>query len=1021
MKTPIFRRIVIYLIVIMVFSKFGYTQTIGFTQSMGVFKHDVQKILVTSTPQTITPIPLIDLVDLYNGNMFFAKKGGCYIKLYLEDAFFGKDNVNTQFKYLVSFDIRLYDYQNNQLPVINYKLEISNERPVQMLYFDMSQYISNNSQGYSATPSGYNISKIEIVNIYYTNIPPYPEANNYLKLSIADEFEYGIKIENTPTNYDDVAINGAPTLYDNSKAISFNWTATEPYPNYEFQLLRLYNTSSDNVTNEKNISAIVDWSQAMKLELESSNTNLVLTMGEGTGYYAWRVRPIGTLDGGYANNENWGKWNDVAFIKDSPPALDITENSVPSGVFYYNDVDENINYIYSRVITEGNKISENITYATVLNQVRQKQVFNQTDNKTIAQQIILDRNGRPAIQTLPAPVNPSKEIDRLSGYIDKLTKPKVLAPKSPTVFDLNDIYNSKNFDLDHNSYNPDMMTGKIADYYSDNLYQIDKTVPNSEDYPFSRTIYANDNTGNVIEVSGVGKTHMISNIDNTMGKTTKTSYETASDQELVKLFGDEAPAPNTVQKITTTDPNNISTTNYVTAEGKTIATSITYNDLDNPYDDTKFTTSRLEEVVADVTTNTKIEESFISSKKFNFLIETPILDFKYKLMESVVGQLCADINVKCSYNLDITFSKADGTLKYIAKQIKITKNSEYYHDPVGSSEGYYEIDYTNIDFTEASDPSGTLIRPFSGDLNKYKGEYVIEKKLTPNPAEENSVTITDPTNGVNIPLENIAKWVNKLGEINCYQELYNFYNDLYKIAFYVTTYVPGDVDGGEAGGHTRFFGSDKEKFAEIFDKVFDEKYKRFITPKIPIPYTAVLFDESNNPYEPANYDVIPTAPEHIPDHIVVTSPCCNVNVKLLFTPDYQCPTPADLIAIKNFIDNQLVAPNPDMYKLFVPDEDYVDNMLTIGGKDLSNTSFTQNEKDLLKKIPDFEGYAISMITAAGPVDELTAKKILYTGYNNNDDIKVFPLLQGWNNKIPNTEIYEGTSEVQRMVISGALL
>ena len=92
-------------------------------------------------------------------------------------------------------------------------------------------------------------------------------------------------------------------------------------PAFEFQLLRLYNVDASKVSDEENIDeedivAIVDWSQALSIILDGNDSCFAeypedcydgegfkvydehgwefnLTLGEGAGWYAWRVRPIG--------------------------------------------------------------------------------------------------------------------------------------------------------------------------------------------------------------------------------------------------------------------------------------------------------------------------------------------------------------------------------------------------------------------------------------------------------------------------------------------------------------------------------------------------------------------------------------------------------------------------------------------------------------------------------------------------------------------------------------------------------
>src|SRR5690606_6057211 len=78
----------------------------------------------------------------------------------------------------------------------------------------------------------------------------------------------------------------------------------------QFQLLRLYNKSDATSSKETIITTDLDWSKALTIETQSSATNLKLTMAEGTGFYVWRVRPIGSyFEGGIANHLNYGPFS----------------------------------------------------------------------------------------------------------------------------------------------------------------------------------------------------------------------------------------------------------------------------------------------------------------------------------------------------------------------------------------------------------------------------------------------------------------------------------------------------------------------------------------------------------------------------------------------------------------------------------------------------------------------------------------------------------------------------------------
>src|SRR5690606_35620769 len=105
-----------------------------------------------------------------------------------------------------------------------------------------------------------------------------------------------------------------------SDPVEFTWRSksgcADTFPNYQLQVLRLYNIGP-TLTDESEIKAVVDWGQALTVETGSGRRSIRLTLAEGTGYYLWRVHPIGSwYDGGIANDSNWGQWSPSAATGD---------------------------------------------------------------------------------------------------------------------------------------------------------------------------------------------------------------------------------------------------------------------------------------------------------------------------------------------------------------------------------------------------------------------------------------------------------------------------------------------------------------------------------------------------------------------------------------------------------------------------------------------------------------------------------------------------------------------------------
>ena len=165
---------------------------------------------------------------------------------------------------------------------------------------------------------------------------------------------------------------------------------------------------------EKKIKTKIEWNKALTIEVGNPETNLTIPIVEGRGYYVWRVRPIGNYyDGGIADSRNWGRWsNEVNNIYLEGSTLDINNGVVPNNdyIFFYNQFDDTLNWIYSRTFSEGDpmspkfRMSEKMTYANGLQQIKQTQTHISSVQDVIANQTVYDYSGRPAITTLAAPL-----------------------------------------------------------------------------------------------------------------------------------------------------------------------------------------------------------------------------------------------------------------------------------------------------------------------------------------------------------------------------------------------------------------------------------------------------------------------------------------------------------------------------------------------------------------------------------------------------------------------------------------
>ena len=358
------------------------------------------------------------------------------------------------------------------------------------------------------------------------------------------------------------------------------------YPAFEFQLLRLYNEEPGNQNNEESVSAVVDWSEALTIIVGDQAHKLDLLLTEGTGFYAWRVRPLSNwYDGGFVNPNNWGAWSDHgSFLQGDPVALTVDANlidwngdpGVVEGIssvdgegiyaFYYHQFDRGRNWSHTRVFSEGSdedgvavRFGERMTFATGLQQVEQEQAFQSSVGEPVVTGTVLDYTGRPAVKSLPFPQQNKGSM----GFIDNLLK-----EAGGT-----DPYRPEHFDTDLLYRDNDPMAQGANDptwYYSPNNTAHDE-VPHALGYPFTRTLFYPD--GRPKQQSGPGSVLAFTQ-NSDPPPTAITYYGAITQTELVRVFGEEAYDIGSVHKVVTLDPNEVPAITFQDKEGKTLATAL---------------------------------------------------------------------------------------------------------------------------------------------------------------------------------------------------------------------------------------------------------------------------------------------------------------------------------------------------------------------------------------------------------------------------------------------------------------
>ncbi len=459
--------------------------------------------------------------------------------------------------------------------------------------------------------------------------------------------------------------------------VTFSWTCSGPatahtasyvpvpdafslVDHYQIQILRIYNLSETNTDSKYVYNNDIDWSKALTLEVEDT-TSISLYMAEGTGYYAWQVRPIGNYyDGGIADSRNWGVWSSYTSVSSPATKYELSSTSgLANSVFYITQNDHSKNWIYNRVFTENNRIAEGMNYATGLGQVKQSQRKLAEVDSVLMNAQEYDYVGRPAIASMTAPVD-----QRDFEYKNKLMQDSTGAIYDPSDFDsdtrVQDAYYPPKTDGATKDVpvweNPRKMRGPIAAYYSDE--NPDLNIPsagnysgtNPGNYPYSRTVY--DKLGRAKKVSLFGEEHRMglydeTNVDGGYQRTVRTYYSSVNDTELMGVFGDMTPADSVIYKIIRVDPNEVATVEYKTMDNKTIATAMV-DASDNKLLDDIYTGDTWYTKI--ISTQTKTDDySYVKQQEINFQVPGVDVYIDYWLDVKSFAAECVNFCSACDY------------------------------------------------------------------------------------------------------------------------------------------------------------------------------------------------------------------------------------------------------------------------------------------------------------------------------------------------------------------------------------
>ncbi len=640
-----------------------------------------------------------------------------------------------------------------------------------------------------------------------------------IRLNFHSTIVLGLKTSTTTPKI--IAAGPITDLPQQGRVHDITWEDSSPLDYYQLQVLRLYNTKEATAETENNITAQLDWNKAMSFEGKALQGDAAgqkyfrLSISEGTGIYALRVRAIGNYyPGGPADSRNWGTWSRY----EADGTVIELNSASPLPYFFFKDPEEDKNWIYSRIFTENSRIKETISYADVLLNARQAQTYLPSQDVTLVTQTVLDHSGRPALTSIPVPLP-----GRAQGYREGFMKAK--GKDTP--------YSAADFDTEANYLSPSPTAP--FDYYTNNE---DKSIPNAMGHGYTRTLFYNDALGRVREQSGVGETHKIG------GKTTRYLYATASDDELIALFGDEAPTGESVVKTTTIDPNGVASVTYTSKEGNVIATALTTSDdngnLDGLDEEGSINTLRVKDRIR---TNIKIPEGFEASKRFS-VARPDTLSLDYRMSCTEFEQLCQIATLDCKFSIRIELLRLDD-------QGEVESNNLLMEQELGA------VPCTGVDGKQYKQVQGP------NDIPLDPGVYLLRKRLFAGDPELATRDNSEEINKQVKPIANlVALW---LESIENTIEQKDFYRSLLALSTALSDKKLGDFNNSPRQSTFPVVGLNQSFIDAVDGRKNDSDYSLTIFP--------------------ADFDESTIAEGKQPSDFLLVTPCCPITIPIDWIPE----------------------------------------------------------------------------------------------------------------------------------------
>lgn len=482
--------------------------------------------------------------------------------------------------------------------------------------------------------------------------------------------------------------------------LKLNWQRPEPDWAERYDIEYLFIDNYNGTGGVKPASALAYDFRFNATRVSTANNELEIPMVFEQGYVLARVRAVG-MQGALYDEPVYGVW-DMATSANSLPTDNKHVYQVTAALAHEGD---KINWQYTGAFSGDDLHKESVGYMDGTMRSRQWVSTAACQQNLIVTETIYDHQGRPAIQTLPAPVKPANTATAtpagsssgtgtsggispsgflynpslilgneyrltLTGILDifgyRSTQPRIGFQKNFNQNSSGQPYSRQNFDADRDNVcnagvDPFNTNSGAAKYYSCNnpdLSGYNKYIPDAEGYPFTQTTYTPDKTNRPAMLAKAGASLRVGS-----NHEQKFLYGTPAQQELDRMFGNNAGTASRYKKEMLLDENGQARITYKDIKGNVVATALA-GDAPAVYeaipqgDAANITLHLIEE-------DNRLDEASQSlvSQKSLLLSKTTTLNFSYRLTPpTLTGTYCNGISFcyDCVYDLEITVRNACG-------------------------------------------------------------------------------------------------------------------------------------------------------------------------------------------------------------------------------------------------------------------------------------------------------------------------------------------------------------------------